>query len=162
MHWRPVTKANLKDCLALEVAEDQAHLVASVAKSLAQAYLDPNLHPYAIYDARAIGYEETSEPVVGFAVLEVAGGVGFILRLMIAAQHQGKGYGRASLQELSRRAKLFPDVQMVATSHLAGNEPMARLCAQLGFVPWDVSYAAESPDVFLRLGSDSPVGPPPI
>jgi diamine N-acetyltransferase len=152
IHLRPVTKDSLRLCLNLAVAPDQEQRVASVAASLAQAYVDPNLHPYAVYDARAIGYEQTDEPLIGFAVLEVAAGVGFILRLMVDAEHQGRGYGRAIMVELIRRAYLFPDVQLIATSHQRGNLPMERLCKSLGFVPWEVSYASEDgPEVYLRL-----------
>lgn len=152
VHLRPVTKDNLDQCLGLEVRPEQAHLVASVAKSLAQAYVDPNLHPFAVYDARALGYEQTDEPVIGFAILEVAAGVGFILRLLVGAEYQGRGYGRATMMELIRRAKLYPSVEMIATSHAKGNEVMARLCVSIGFVPWDVGYAeGDGPEVFLRL-----------
>ncbi len=56
---------------------------------------------------------------------EVATGVGFILRLMIDRNHQRKGYGRAAMLEVIRRLKLYPDVEMIATSHQKANEAAA-------------------------------------
>ena len=120
VHFRPITGSNLDDCLNLELAEDQRRLVASPAKSLAQAYVNPALRPYGVYERASLGFEVPVTPLVGLVVLEVAGGVGFLLRLMIDGRFQGRGLGRAAVRESVRRLRLDPDVQMVATSHLRG------------------------------------------
>jgi diamine N-acetyltransferase len=90
--------------------------------------------------------------MVGLTMYELVAGVGFILRLMIGEEFQGRGYGRSAMQEVIRRLRLCPTVEMVATSHRRGNEAAARLYAGLGFVPWKVAFATPGNDeVFLRL-----------
>ena len=90
--------------------------------------------------------------MVGFIMYELKGGVGFILRLMIDRVHQRKGYARGAMVEVIRRLKLYPEVQMIATSHRRENVAMAQLCRSMGFVDWDISWAKENEgEVFLRL-----------
>ena len=91
--------------------------------------------------------------MVGFAMYEVDVGVGSILRLMIDTQQQRKGYGRAALVELIRRLRLIPEVETIVTSHRQDNVVIARLFAQLGFVPWEITDPAlQRPgEVYLRL-----------
>ncbi len=72
---------------------------------------------------------------------ELKGGVGNILRLMIDRAHQRQGYGRAAVVEAIRRLKLYPEVQLIATSHQRGNEASAQLFRNLGFMPWDIAWA---------------------
>ena len=153
VHLRPITSGNERECLALRVADDQAGFIATNARSLEQAKAHPTLVPLAIYPGAARGYPHPSVPMVGFAMYEVDVGVGSILRLMIDAQHQGKGYGRAALVELIRRLRLMPEVEMIVTSHREGNAAIARLLGQLGFVAWDVTDPAlrRAGEVYLRL-----------
>ena len=152
VHLRPVTNENVADCLALEVEEGQTQDVAGNAKSLAQAAVNPALVPLAIYDCAARGFVEPSTPMIGFVMLELAAGVGFILRLMIDKRFQGEGYGKAAMQEVIRRLRLYPEVEMIATSYRRGNEAAASLYQSLNFVPWAISYAQENPDeVYVRL-----------
>jgi diamine N-acetyltransferase len=143
----------------LRPAPDQEHLVATVADSLAQVAADDALTAFAVYDASQRGLPEPGEPAVGFAVTEVVASVGFVLRLLVGADHQGRGYGRATLVELVRRLRLVPDVELVATSHREDNLAMARLCAELGFVPWKTPFTPPTGEVYLRL--DPAVQPTP-
>ena len=48
---RPITKENFNECISLEVADHQKDLVATNVKSLAEAYVNPMLYPFGIYDA---------------------------------------------------------------------------------------------------------------
>lgn len=153
VHLRPVTLDNLRQCLALQVAGEQAGIVASNATSLAEAQVNPALVPLAIYDMAARGWEhDPPAPMVGFAMYELAAGVGFILRLMIDQSYQGKGYGRAAVIEMIRRLRLHPEVEMIATSHRRDNDRAAALYRGLGFVAWDIGYAGGNPDeIYLML-----------
>ncbi len=152
VHLRKVNAANLPQCLQLKVKLEQQSLVAPVAKSLAEAYVNPNLYPMAIYDVAACGYEEPEIPVIGFTMYEIFTGVGFILRLMIDRQYQGQGYGKATTIEVIRRLKLYPEVEMIATSHLKGNERAASLYRGLGFKVWEIDWALSHPtEVYLKL-----------
>ena len=152
VHLRPVTKDNFAACVALRVADGQEGFVPTVAQSPAQAYVDPLLTPLAIYDAAALGWERPPVPPVGFTMYEVNGGVGFITRLLVDRQHQGRGYGRAAMTEVVRRLRLCPDVELIATSHKPGNAGASQLYKSLGFTAWDIAWTAENPnEVFLRL-----------
>ena len=133
VHLRKVTRDNFRECLNLQVAESQKDLVATTTQSLAEAYVDPNLFPLAIYDVAACGYEKPEISMIGFTMYEIFAGVGFIMRLMIDKKYQGQGYGRATMIEVIRRLKLSPDVEVIATSYRKENEVAAKLYQSLGF-----------------------------
>ena len=152
VHLHRVTQDNFRECLNLRVTESQQSLIASTTQSLAEAYVNPNLFPLAVYDAKACGYEQPEVPMIGFTMYEIVAGVGFIMRLMIDEKYQRQGYGRATIIEVIRRLKLYPDVEIIATSHLKENKIAAKLYQSLGFQPWDISYALSHPtEVYLKL-----------
>jgi diamine N-acetyltransferase len=152
VHLRNVTPDNFRKCISLEVDESQKELVASNVKSLAEAYVNPNLFPLAIYDAKVAGWEQPQLPMVGFTMYEITAGVGFILRVMIDCKYQRQGYGRAAMLEVIRRLKLHPEVELIATSYQRGNEVASKLYRSLGFVDWDIEWAkAHATDIFLKL-----------
>lgn len=156
VHLRPVTTDNLGECLALRLAEPPTALVASNAKSLAEAKVNPSLVPLAIYDVAARGHERPAVPMVGFVTYEVTVGIGFVLRLMIDGSYQRRGYGRAAMVDVIRRLTLTPEVELIATSHRHANKAAARLFQGLGFVPWAIEWAKDNPDeVFLRLTEEA-------
>ena len=152
VHLHRVTRKNFRECLNLRVTESQQSLIASTTQSLAEAYVNPNLFPLAVYDAKACGYEQPEVPMIGFTMYEIVAGVGFIMRLMIDEKYQRQGYGRATTIEVIRRLKLYPDVEIIATSHVKENKIAAKLYQSLGFQPWDISYALSHPtEVYLKL-----------
>jgi diamine N-acetyltransferase len=154
VHLRNVTLDNFRECIGLEVNQNQQGLVASNVQSLAEAKVNSNLFPLAIYDAAVAGYEKPQLPMVGFTMYEIADGVGFIMRLMIARQYQQQGYGRAAMLEAIRRLKLYPEVELIATSHRRGNKVASKLYRSLGFVDWDIEWAKEQEtEIFLKLDS---------
>lgn len=119
---------------------------------MAQVAADPALTAFAVFDAAQRGLAKPAQSPIGFAVTEVRGGVGFILRVMIDFAHQRRGHGRSLVQELMRRLRLDPEVEMVATSHRRENLAMAALCSSLGFEPWETPWTNEDEDeVFLFL-----------
>lgn len=152
VHLRKVSQENYREVLNLTLHDAQAAFVASNAKSFAEAYVNPALVPLAIYDAAARGWELPSLPVVGFTVYELAVGVGFILRLRVDQKYQRRGIGREAMQEVIRRLKLRPGVEMIATSHRRENEAAARLYQSLGFVECAVPWPDPDPqEIYLRL-----------
>ena len=58
---RPVTKENYRQCMRLDVRDDQKDFVAPNVISLVQAHYEGNLRPMAIY------YEDN---MVGFVMFE--------------------------------------------------------------------------------------------
>ncbi|BAY85752.1 hypothetical protein NIES267_52530 [Calothrix parasitica NIES-267] len=154
VHLRKITLDNFQECVSLELNENQKEFLASNIESLAQAYVNPNLFPLAIYDTAVIGYEEPQLPMIGFVMYEIVAGVGFILRLMIDYKYQQQGYGKASLLETIRRLKLYPEVELIATSYKKGNEAASRFYRNLGFVDWDIEWAVNHEvEVYLKLDS---------
>ena len=152
VHLRKITKDNLEECLALQVKDSQKHLVATNAQSLAQAYVDSNFSPLAVYDAAACGYEKPEVPIIGFTMYEIVAGVGFIMRLMIDKKYQGQGYGQATMIGIIRRLKLCPDVEIIATSYRKDNKIAAKLYWNIGFRQWNISYAMSNPtEVYVKL-----------
>ena len=73
---RPITKTNFYDCINLEVDDSQTGLVASNAKSLAEAYVNSSLYPLGIYDVAARGWEKPKSPMLGFTMYELEAGGG--------------------------------------------------------------------------------------
>ena len=152
VHLRKITPDNFHECISLKVDESQKGLIASNTKSLAEAYVNSNLFPLAIYNAAVMGYEQPQLPMVGFTMYEVVAGIGFIMRLMVDRKYQRKGYGRAAMQEVIRRLKLYPEVELIATSYQQGNEAASKLYRSLGFVDWEIEWALNhKSDIFLKL-----------
>ncbi len=156
VHLRDVTVGNFQECINLRVEQKQEGLVASNIKSLAEAKVNPHLFPFAIYDGTMIGYEQPMLPMIGFTMYEITAGVGFVQRLMIDRQYQHQGYGKAAMIEVIRRLKLYPQVQLIATSHRKENIAASQLYRSLGFIDWEIAWAKENLDeVFLRLDKNS-------
>ena len=151
VHLRTITRDNFRECLELQVDDSQKNLVATTAQSLAEAYVDSNLVPLAVYEAAACGYEQPEVPMIGFTMYEIVAGVGFIMRLMIDQKYQRQGYGRATMIEVIRRLKLYPDVEIIATSYRKENEIAAKLYQSLGFTVWNIAWAKSHPtEVFVK------------
>jgi diamine N-acetyltransferase len=124
---RPITKDNYKDCIRLKVASGQENFVAPNVFSLAQAAYEPHVLPLAIYEA---------ETMVGFVMAQHLSdkGIPFIWRLMVDAEHQGKGYGKAGIQQMVERLKAMPGCQRIGISYMPDNETARQLYLALGFV----------------------------
>src|SRR4051812_18357178 len=88
--FRPVTWQNFSAVVGLTVTPEQVDFVSSNLYSIAEAYLEPTWTPLAIY---------ARDELVGFAMFgrDEESGRWWIMRYMIDAQHQGKGYGTAAL-----------------------------------------------------------------
>ncbi|AAS41624.1 MULTISPECIES: GNAT family N-acetyltransferase [Bacillus] len=93
-----VTRENWEEALKLQVKENQLKFVPSVAVSLAKVYIKPDgdnveYMPFVIYDG---------DHMVGFimhAVVRETTDMYWINGFIIDQMQQGKGYGKAALQE---------------------------------------------------------------
>ncbi len=145
---RPVTFENFRECVKLSVREDQKAYVATNMQSLAQAYVNKRLYPCAIYRGDLFGRDMTADDaMVGFVMYQIWDEIGFVMRLMIGAEHQRKGYGRAAMLEVIRRLKGEVLVERIATSVIPANEGAMALYVSLGFEPFD----EKDGEVYLRL-----------
>lgn len=126
---RAITEANFDECLRLGIHEHQRGFVATNVKSLAQAWLCPDVaRPFAIYHG---------EEMVGFVMLDEhkAEKECGIWRFMIDKDHQGKGYGRAAMECVLRHIRENPAFERVCLSFEPENEVAEKLYRSFGFAP---------------------------
>jgi diamine N-acetyltransferase len=140
----PVDATNRASCLALRVHRTQHTLIASNEKSLQQAAQNPQLVTRALVVA---------DRVVGFAMFQKrADGSAYIWRVMVDAEHQGRGLGRRLLELLLEElgaAGLRP----VFISHRPENRVAAKLFESMGF--FEVDFEADGEVVRqLKVGGD--------
>ncbi len=149
---REVTRENFQECIQMNAAPGQEPFVAPNVYSLAQAKVNHRLTPCAVYDDRIRGYPPGPEdPMVAFAMYQIRDGVGFIMRLLVAAAHQRKGYGRATMVEVIRQLKLHPEVEWISTSVHKKNPAALALYRGLGFA----EFGKEDPvEIYLKLPWD--------
>ena len=125
---REVTADTVRTICALKVADNQTHFVAPNAYSIAEAYFEPNAWFRAIYAGEtAVGFLMTAE------VPEQS--LYYLWRFMIAENQQGKGYGRAALEQLIERIKTEPNAQILKLSVVPGEGSAITFYQKLGFVP---------------------------
>lgn len=95
---KEVTRENFWDCIALSVMESQSEFVTSNAVSIAQAKVQPECIPLAIYD---------DELMIGFMMycMDEDDHEYWIYRMMIDKKYQSQGYGIKSLEALLKIIK---------------------------------------------------------
>ena len=123
---REITMENFRECIRLSVAESQRGFVAHNMYSLAEAKADGVSSPRAIYSGDAM---------VGFTMyrFDAESGTGCIDRLMVAADHQGRGYGRAAMIQVIDRLWNTPGCRRIRTSFKSTNAVAEALYESLGF-----------------------------
>jgi len=127
---REITGDNLKAILALHVTDRQREVYPrSNAYSIAEGHYPPDDDPVWI---RAVYAGDTP---VGFLMTSEAPDRGeyFLWRLMIDADHQGKGYGSRAVELLMERIKASPKATVLMTSHLNGDADAGTFYRKLGF-----------------------------
>jgi diamine N-acetyltransferase len=145
---RPVDTTNYRECIELSVAPEQQGFVASNVQSLADAYVwREAAEPYAVY---------SDDEMVGFALLfPFAGDVdddsipepgterGMILvRLMIDARFQGRGYGRDALETIVENVR-DRGLTSVRLSVLPENEQALEFYRRNGFAETGTIHGGE-------------------
>ena len=125
---RPITQDNWRVCLQLDTTEAQRRFVASVAHSLAQAYVEPWWTPLAIY---------ADEIPVGFVMYRQLPGtdIAWIQRIMIDARHQHKGYGQMAMEAVISRIRQQESGREIRLSYHPDNTVAAHLYERWGFRP---------------------------
>jgi diamine N-acetyltransferase len=123
-----ISKESLPAILALAVADQQKHFVATNAVSIAEAHFEPE-HAWF----RAIYANETP---VGFLMLydDPAEPEYFLWRFMIDARYQGLGYGRRALLLLIDHVKRRPGATTLGVSCVPGEGSPCPFYEKMGFV----------------------------
>ncbi|MEU6484787.1 GNAT family N-acetyltransferase [Streptomyces sp. NPDC046887] len=125
-HLEPITPKNLGAALAVKVRPDQEFAVAPVVKSLAEAYVHGDMAwPRLIMDGdRAVGFlmafldTDWKEDGSG----DIRSG---LWRLNIAADEQGKGYGRFAVGAVSAELRARGTDRFYVTWEPGDNGPEA-------------------------------------
>ena len=127
VYLKEINQDNWKQAIRLDVAAEQQRFVASNLYSIAEAIFNPTYVPLAIYNE--------TETMVGFLMYGTNPDNDelWILRLMVDQQYQGRGYGRAAMEEIIRRLQARPDCQEIFTSYEPDNHVAAKLYRSLGF-----------------------------
>jgi diamine N-acetyltransferase len=126
--FRPVTRENFSAVTELAVTPEQAEFVAPNLYSLAEAYVEPTWTPLAIY---------AGDQLVGFAMFgrDDETRHWWIMRYMIDANYQGRGYGTAALPELIKLIVERHGCSELFLGYEPSNDVARRLYARMGFAP---------------------------
>jgi diamine N-acetyltransferase len=117
---------NFNALVALQPAPGQEAFIAPNVLSIAQSKVAPNFLPLAIHHG---------DVVVGFLMFgqDSDSGDWHIVRLMIGAPYQRRGYARAALRLLIDQLALRSDCEAIVISYMPGNIAAERLYTSLGF-----------------------------
>jgi diamine N-acetyltransferase len=124
---REITADTVRAICALEVAPGQRGFVAPNAVSIAQAHFEPKAWFRAIY---------AGDAPVGFVMLhdDPEEQEYFLWRFMIAAEHQGKGYGRRALDLVVEHLRGRPGATALLSSYVPGEGGPGPFYLRYGFV----------------------------
>jgi len=138
---REVTAETVREVCALSVAPDQRRFVATNAESIAEAYFTKEAWFRAVY---------AGEVPVGFVMLydDPQKPEYYLWRFMIAAEHQGKGYGRRAMGLLVEHVKTRPGAEELLLSYVPGEGSPETFYGSLGFEP---TGEVEDGEVVMRL-----------
>lgn len=134
---KDIDRENFKQCIKLEVNEDQKNFVAPNVFSIAQSKVEPTYRVQAVYDG---------EEMVGFVMYgwDEEEGCHSLARLMVDKNRQGKGYGRAATEAVIERLRAEPGCEQIVLSVNPANANAQALYESLGFVKTgEVSYGEE-------------------
>ena len=120
-----VNVENFDEIISLSVSDEQREFVACNAESIAQAYVQEECIPLAIYDG--------PHPV-GFVMycVDRDDGAWWLYRLMVDRAHQGRGCGRAALEQVLTRMKADPARHHIYLG-VEPENPAVSLYRSLGF-----------------------------
>ena len=123
---KEITPQNFRECINLKVADGQEKFVAANLMSIAQAKIYPTANPFAVYAEDKMvgfvmyGYDEDDKRF-------------YLVRLMIDAENQGKGYGKAATWIVIEKMKQIKDCWEIYLSFVPENVNAERLYRSVGF-----------------------------
>lgn len=133
---RPITQDNWRDCIKLQVKDEQKHLVGSNENTLAMCYVHSEINPFGIYlDEKIIG-------MITWA-LDPDDNIYYINRFMIDENYQGNGYGKYALQLMIEKLKDL-GVKVLDILHNPNNHDAIKLYRSLGFELTDVKVGDDA------------------
>lgn len=127
---REITMDNFHDVINIKITDEDKHMVASNTYSLAEAFADKVSVPRAIYK---------DQTLIGFIMYDYnqKNQTGYISRLMISTNEQGKGYGTAALNIVVNELKSIPNIKKIEISYFPSNDKARKSYAKVGFIETD-------------------------
>jgi SAM-dependent methyltransferase len=123
---REVNDENARAVCELKLAPGQETYVAPSAYTLAEAAADPRAWVRAIYaDDAPVG--------VLCLLVDAAAPRYFLVRMMIGAEHQGRGFGREAVRMLTEHVRSLPGARTLETSCVPGPASPIGFYRRLGF-----------------------------
>ncbi len=128
VHLLPVSKANWQHCAFLELPPDQSQFLASNLVTIVESRFNPH------YVLRAIQLKQKTIGMLAYCqeIDEPTPDVYWLFRIMIAAEHQGNGYGKIAVAAAIKEMTALGAAR-IRTMHKPENEAAARLYRSLGF-----------------------------
>ena len=128
IEFRPITKDNLRPVTRLDVGPGQEKFVAPNSFSVAESKFYPGWEPLAIHaDGELVGFimlgQDPDEDPREW----------WIIRFMIAAGFQGKGFGREALMKALERLMAKDDCEAILLSFEPENVIAKRMYVEVGF-----------------------------
>jgi diamine N-acetyltransferase len=134
---RELNDHNARAVCELKLAPGQDTYVAPASYTLAEAQFDPHAWVRAIYADEA--------PVGVLAVHEEPEAAKyFLVRLLIGAQYQGQGFGRAAVGLVAERVRGLPGARRLETSCVPGPDSPTAFYRRLGFEDTGVVWHDEN------------------
>ncbi len=130
VHLERLTVDNWRQVIALDIADAQRRYIItpSVLYGVAEVQFHPTYTPYAIYN---------DEAIVGFAVYGHPPDDPthwWIPLILVDRHHQGKGYGRAAMQQIIQRIQQqASDCRQITLTYEPTNVAAEHLYLSLGF-----------------------------
>ena len=129
---REITRDNIREVLALRVNPEQERFVATNATSIAEAHVHQEAWVRAVY---------ANETPVGFVMLRDENlkdepeirDFYYLWRLMIGAEHQGRGYGQRAVELVIAHVSSNVDATELLVSYLPDEGGPEGFYRSLGF-----------------------------
>jgi diamine N-acetyltransferase len=140
---REIDETNWLECVELQPADGQEDFIPSNLFSIAQSKFYPHWHVVGVYDG---------DTMVGFAMygLDLTDNSMNLIRLMIDAQHQGRGYGGGALAAILAAIKQQYGPQTIWLSISPRNTAAERLYRRFGFAVEQTGLETDD-EIFLCL-----------
>jgi diamine N-acetyltransferase len=127
---REITRATVLDIVRLDAGDDRRQ-VAPNAVSIAQAHFEPAAWFRAVYaGGQPVGFVMLYDPTLAAAPESPHF---YLWRLMIDKDHQGRGYGHATVGRVIEHVRTRPGATELRVSHVPGAQGLARFYRSLGF-----------------------------
>ena len=148
---REISDANRDAVLAVHAGPAEGRFVSSVADSIEEAAESPEGNPWyrAVYlEGEPVGFVMLSWDVTHDPPDSI--GPWFLWKLLVDERHQGRGIGRAIVDEVVRLIRAEGATELL-TSHLIGEGGPGGFYDRLGFVPTGELDEAGGPILRLDL-----------